>query len=104
VADGGTQRVGDGQLHGHAGLHVARTAAPDDVPAVQDAAVRRQIVLDGHRVEVPRDQHALVASQTGAGDQRVAVAHDLQIRALTCGEHPEDAFDRVRDPGFVTGD
>ena len=60
VAGGCAQCAGDGELHGHARLHVARSAAPDDVLPVEDAAVRRQVVLDGDGVEVARDQDALV--------------------------------------------
>src|SRR5690606_14469708 len=59
----------------HPGLHVGGAAAVE--PVTLDPA--GQVVRDGHRVEVPGDQHPLGAAQPGAGHHGLPRPVDLEV-------------------------
>ena len=60
--------------------HVHRAAPPQNLDTVAFFSAAGNVVGDGDRVQVPREDKTLAPSQPGARTHRVAVAQDLQGR------------------------
>ncbi len=82
------------QLHRDPALHVDGAPAPEHV-ALQPS---RQIVVHRHGVDVAGNDHPALATQPCAGDHRVAVPDDLEMR-----EAAERLLDRIRQRSLVAG-
>ena len=87
------------QLDRDAGLHVAATAAVEQVPV----EAGREVIGDRHGVDVPGQHHPLRPVQHGPGDQGVAVPEQLQVRdaAQRRVDHVGQAFLVTADRGDI---
>ena len=95
---GELDREGEGDRD--AALHVDRAAPPQGAGELVALEPCRQVVVDGHGVDVAGDDDPLRAPELRAGDDRVAVARDLEVGRLGSqrrlegvGEHPFIAGD-----------
>ena len=86
VARGLGERRGKPERDRDAPLHVARAEPVDAVLAVDDDAARGQVGVGGHGVEVAADHDALGTTELRAGDDRVPVAHDVEVRQAAYGD------------------
>ena len=85
---------------GAATLHVDGSAAVQRAGLVVALEAGRQVVVDGHGVDVARDHDALRAAQARAGDDRVTVAQHLEVR----GVDAQGALDRVGEHPLIARD
>ena len=109
VPTGLAQGRGRDELHGHSGLHIAGSAPPDHlvggvVLSGHPGAHGRQVLLDGNGVEMTGDHDPLGSAEVGPGDDRIAVAQDLEVGARSCADRLEHLDDGIGQSRFVSGD
>lgn len=89
-----TQRGKGVDVARHAGLHVHRAAPPQHIAL----HVVRDVVRDRHRINMPRQHHALRQPTMGARHERVAASHNLHARQV-----PQRGLKGIGEGLFVVG-